>query len=190
MSWLFKIEGKNVSPNVETLLTPPFKEIWERDTSEDKWIAIKEFTYIEFMTSQLKSNPYKGYVEKVREEKIREDIIKDDTWNPDVLVEEAMKKIIEIQTNGSSSYRSFITATIAKNNVEKFLEDFKLEKTTGTGALVLKPKDVTAAIIDLERVALTFENLKKKVEEDMFETVKTRANKTISIFADPNSIND
>ena len=56
--------------------------------------------------------------------------------------------------------------------------------------MVLKPKDITTAIIDLEKVSLTFENLKKKVEEDMFETVKTRANKTISIFADPNSIKD
>ena len=51
-------------PNPETLLITPFKDIWERDKTPSKAIAIQEFAYIEFMTSMLKSNPYREYPEE------------------------------------------------------------------------------------------------------------------------------
>lgn len=188
MSWLFKIEGTMVYPNAETLLIPPFKEIWERDTSKDKWQAMKEFAYMEFMTSQLKSNPYKGYSEKVKEAKILEDIIKDDTWEADDLVNSGIEKILDIQTNGSPSYRSYTIAMEAKNKSEKWLNNFDPDERVANGGLVLKPKDISNALLDYGKVAAEMESLKKKVEEELFETVKTRANKVISPFANPNSI--
>lgn len=190
MSWLFKIEDRKVFPNEETLLTPPFSQIWQRDESPDKWLAMREFAYIEFMTSQLKSNPYKGYSEKVREVKIKEDIIIDPTWQPDWLVEQAMKKIEEFQTEGSESYTLLASALRAKEKIEDFFDTFQLDETTDKGALKLKPKDVTGAMLDLDRVVTSINTLKKKVEEDTFEAVKTRANKVISPFANPDSLND
>lgn len=190
MSWLFKIEDRKVFPNEETLLIPPFSQIWERDESPDKWLAIREFAYIEFMTSQLKSNPYKGYSEKVREEKLREDIIKEDTWIPDELVMEAMKKIEEFQTNGSGAYTLLIDTLKAKETLQEFLRSVNLKERTDKGAMVLKPKDVTAAMLDLDKLVTSLDVLKKKVEEDTFETVKTRANKVISPFANPDSLNE
>ena len=188
MSWLFKIEDKKVFPNEETLLIPPFSQIWERDESPDKWLAMREFAYIEFMTSQLKSNPYKGYSEKVREVKIKEDIIIDPTWQPDWLVEQAMKKIEEFQTEGSESYTLLMDALRAKETLQKFLREFDLDERSNNGAMIMKPKDITTALLDLDKVVASISSLKKKVEEDMFETVKTRANKVISPFANPNSI--
>ena len=56
--------------------------------------------------------------------------------------------------------------------------------------MVLKPKDVTAAMLDLDKLVTSLDVLKKKVEEDTFETVKTRANKVISPFANPDSLNE
>ena len=188
MSWLFKIEGTIVYPNAETLLVPPYKEIWERDKSKDKWVAMKEFAYAEFMTSQLKSNPYKGYSIEVRDKKIREDIIKDSKWQPDKLVKQAMAKIEEFQTNGSANYSLLKDAMKARESLQEFLQTVDLNERTRTGGMVLKPKDVTNALLDLDKVVTTFDALKKKVEEDLFETVKTRGNKVISPFADPNSI--
>jgi len=190
MSWLFKIEGKKVFPNAETLLTPPFKNIWERDESEDKWMAMKEFTYIEFMTSQLKSNPYKGYSKEVRDAKLREDVIIDPTWQPDFLVTEGMKKIDNFQTEGSESYTMLVDALHTKNRLQEFLTTCDLTKTTDKGAMVIKPKDITSALLDLDKVVTTMNTLKKKVEEDLFEVTKTRANKEISPFANPNSIDN
>ena len=190
MSWLFKIEGKKVFPNTETLLTPPFKEIWERDKSEDKWQAMGEFAYVEFMTSQLKSNPYKGYSEKVRDIKLREDVVQNPEWEPDGLVLSAMKKIEEFQTEGSESYALLQSALRAVDSIRTFLDTVNLDERTDKGAMVLKPKDVTGAIADLDKVVTNLNNLKKKVEEDIFDTVKTKANKVISPFANPDSISD
>ena len=72
MAFLFTVENAVAKPNVETLLISPFKEIWERDTSSDKSQAIKEFTFIELMTSKKKTNPYAGYADDIRFNKLRE----------------------------------------------------------------------------------------------------------------------
>ena len=63
MAFLFQVTDRAVFPNPETLLISPFKDIWERDESTNKTVAIQEFAYIEFMTSMLKSNPYRQYPE-------------------------------------------------------------------------------------------------------------------------------
>ena len=52
MSYLFIVENNIAKPNTETLLIEPFKTIWERDKTEDKGQAIKEFTFIELMSSK------------------------------------------------------------------------------------------------------------------------------------------
>ncbi len=44
MAFLFEVSGKVVFPTAETLLTTPFKEIWERDKGKDNHQAKKEFT--------------------------------------------------------------------------------------------------------------------------------------------------
>lgn len=188
MSVLFKIEGTLVIPHPETLLIPPFKEIWDRDKNKDKWIALRELSYVEFMTSQLKSNPYKGYEESVRDIKIKEDIVKDKKWKPDKLVIEAMKKIEEFQTKGSASYTLLLDALKAKDTLQEFLRNLDLSQTNRSGGLILKPKDVTTALLDLDRVVTALSKLQKKVEQDLFEDIKTRGGKVISPFANPNSI--
>lgn len=188
MSVLFKLEGTIVIPNEETLIIPPFDEIWSRDKSEDKWMALREFAYIEFMTSMLKSNPYKGYSKDVRDEKIREDIIKVEDWKPDELVKQAMLKIEEFQTDGSESYTLLVDALKAKDSLQNFLRTFDLDERNRHGGMILKPRDVTSSLLDLDKVVTAINTLKKKVEEDIFESVKTRGGKIISPFANPNSI--
>ena len=61
MAVLFVVENKLVTPNTETLMVSPFKEIWERDNSDNKNLATKELTFVEFMSSKKKTNPYAGY---------------------------------------------------------------------------------------------------------------------------------
>ena len=188
MSWLFKIEGKLVSPNPETLLVEPFKQIWEDDKSKDKEVALKNFAYIEFMSSQLKSNPYKGYSSLVRSTKIIEDILGGDKKILSTFVDKGISYIDKIQKDGSESYTLLMSALKAKEKLEIFLNDFDLTERTEKGMPVMKPKDVTSALLDLDKIVVSINTLKKKVEEDLFEEVKTRANKIISPFADPSSI--
>lgn len=190
MSYLFKIEGNKVYPNDETLLIHPFKDIWERDKSPEKEIAIKELTYIEFMTSQLRTNPYKGYRTERRDEILRKDIIRDDKWEPDATVEEAMKKIEEFQREASPNYKLYLASLKAKENLEDFLLNVDLqseENKTDKGAMVLKPKDITTALLDVDKVTASLTALFQKIEEEIYEEIKVRAGKKISFFATPES---
>ena len=47
---------------------------------------------------------------------------------------------------------------------------------------VYKPKDVTSAIIDTEKVIQTLIVLKEKMEQELTESSRIRGNKTINVF--------
>lgn len=190
MAYLFKVEDRIVKPVDEVLQISPFKEIWSRDNSKDKEIALQEFTYIEFMTSALKTNPYRGYSEDRKSEVIIKDIIKVENWQPDILVLKGMEKVREFQREGSESYSLYLSAVVAKNKLQDFFNTFNINKVnTKTGAPIYKPRDITVALQDLDKTIMSLQNLEKKVEEDLFESVKIKGQKEISIFADPNILN-
>ena len=98
MAYLFIVEDKVVKPTEETLLIYPFSEIWERDKSKGKELALKEFAYIEFSVSLLSSNPYKGYSDKVRHEVLCRDLFNDESWKPDILISKGLEKISIFQS--------------------------------------------------------------------------------------------
>lgn len=191
MSYLFVIEERSVYPNPETLLIEPFKSIWERDESPKKQIAIQEFSYVEFMISMLKSNPYRDYAEDMKDTKIRADIIRELDWQPDVLVKAAMEKLIEFQTEGSLTYSYWMANKKAlENQIEFFLNVDVNERNFKTGNPIYKPKDIPDAVSAAEKVLTTINGLKSKVDEELFQTSKLRSNKVISPFANPDSLKD
>lgn len=190
MAYLFEVVNKIVVPTDEVLQVPPFKEIWERDKSPKKEVAIQEFTYMEFMTSSLATNPYKDYSEDKKESVIRKDVIKEKNWKPDKLIEEGMEKIITLQTEGSSTYSLYMSAIKAKDKLESFFNNFDMEeKNERSGNPIYKPRDITIAIQDLDKTIMSLKSLEKKVEEDLFEVAKIRGQKKISDFANPDTIN-
>lgn len=183
MSFLFTVEGTTVIPTTETLLIPPFQEIWGRDLSKDKEIAVKEFAFIEFMTSKKKSNPFAGFTEEERPNKVKKSVFKDMEWEPDSLIEQAMAKMVEFQKEASPTYQYYIDSLVAAEKTRKFLRSIDLsDKNEKTGNLLYKPRDVTSAIVDTEKVIQTLANLKDKVEQELFDSVKTRGNKEINPY--------
>lgn len=190
MAYLFEVVNKIVVPTDEVLQVPPFKEIWERDKSPKKEVAIQEFTYMEFMTSSLATNPYRGYSEDKKEAVVRREVIKEKNWKPDKLIEEGMEKIITLQTEGSSTYSLYMSAIKAKDKLESFFNNFDMEeKNERSGNPIYKPRDITIAIQDLDKTIMSLKSLEKKVEEDLFEVAKIRGQKKISEFANPDTIN-
>jgi len=190
MAYLFRVEDRVVKPNDEVLQVPPFNEIWERDKSPNKEIALQEFTFIEFMTSALKTNPYRGYSEDRKAEVIKRDIIRIEKWVPDILVLKGIEKVKEFQREGSESYSLYLSALVAKNKLQDFFNTFNMNKVNmKTGAPIYKPRDITAALQDLDKTIISLQSLEKKVEDDLFETAKIKGQKEVSIFADPNILN-
>lgn len=189
MAYLFKVEGKVVQPNDEVLLISPFKEIWERDKSKGKEVALQEFTYIEFMTSMLRSNPYKGYASNIKHDVIKKAVIVEQDWEPDELVIKAMKYIYDQQKEGSPTYTLYMSALQAKEKLENFFKSIDLdERNFKTGVPIYKPKELSSAILDVDKITASLSALEKKVQEELFDEIKVKGQKEISPFADPSSL--
>lgn len=189
MSLLFNIENKIVKPTVEVLLLSPFKEIWNRDTSNGKFIATDEFTYIEFMTSVKKTNPYRGYTIEERKARLSKVLMKQDNYEPDELVLAGMEALLEFQQTASPTFNYFASATKAAYKVQTFFETFDLTQTNErTGMPLYKPKDITSALNDTERVLQSLLALEEKVNNELFESAKIKGQKTVSPFADPSTM--
>jgi len=184
MSVLFKVEGKAVIPHTETLLIDPFNKIWERDTTPDKVVAMDEFKYIEFTRSMLRTNPFGGYAESIKEEKIIEQCVHMEDWQPDELVLAGQRWMVEFQTNASETYTYYMAAKRGAEEMKTFFLNFSMnEVNMKTGNPVYKPADITRALKDTNDVLQRLDSMKKKVEEEIFEVTKKRGQKTISPFA-------
>ena len=189
MSYLFTINDKVVFPNPETLLIYPFKDIWERDSSPGKEVALQEFAYIEFMVSMMKSNPFREYPEDKKDSVIKNEVIADKDWQPDELILKGMEKIVQFQTDGSLTYRYWMSNKAALEKQIEFFESVDVnERNFKTGNPIYKPKDIPDAVANAEKVLTTINALKTKVDEEIFESSKMRSDKIISPFADPNSL--
>ncbi len=190
MAYLFEVTSKRtVYPIVEILLVSPFKEIWKRDKSVNKEQALSEFAYIEFTTSMLKTNPYRQYPEKRKAEIIRNAVIGDLDWEPDPLMLEAISKIEEFQKYASTTYTYYLAAKIAAEHMQEFFKAVDLNKLNeNTKNPLYKPRDLTSALNDTEKVLANLKALERKVEEELYDEMKTKSNKVISFFADPESL--
>lgn len=184
MAFLFIIEGRSVFPNAETLLIPPFKDIWERDKSKNKENALEEFCYIEFISSVKKSNPYRQYEEEKKEIEIRKDVITQKDWEPDELVKQGIDKLSEFQMKASTTYTYYQAAKVAAGKMKDFFLNVDLnERNEKTFNPIYKPTDITKALNDTEKVLTNLKSLERKVEEEIYEETKTKAGKEISFFA-------
>ncbi len=189
MAFLFEVSEKTVFPNPETLLISPFKDIWERDKTKQKIFALEELAYIEFMTSMKKSNPYRQYKIGIKETKIREAVITKKGWEPDDLIREGMEMVVKFHKEASTTYNYYMAAKRAAEKMQNFFMEVDInEVNPKTFNPIYKPRDITSALNDTEKVLSNLKTLEKKVEEELYEETKNRSNKEISFFADPESL--
>lgn len=184
MSVLFKVEGQAVIPTVETLAIEPFSSIWERDKEKGKPQAMFEFKYIEFMMSVKKSNPFCGYPEDKRHIAILDNQNVQTDWQPDELVKKGMQWYEEFQEEASLTYNYYKSVRAAAEKMQDFFNTFDMNDVNiKTGNPVYKPRDITSALKDTEDVLTKLDSIKKKVEEELFETSRKKGDKEISPFA-------
>lgn len=175
----FKIENGIVKPSPEILLVYPFSEIWLRDKSKKKSQAILEFSYIVFLKSHKRENPFSGYDENIRESKIIESIFKKE-FIPDDLVLEACKMIDEFEENASPSLRFYKANTKALNTLTEFLQEVDLDERDERGKLIHNPNNIQRILDNAPKTLSGHQELKKKIQQELFESSKTRANKSIN----------
>ena len=183
---IFVVRDGKVSVTPEVLLIYPFNQIWEEDTEE---LAIRKFTFIEFMCSRKKSNPFIEYKMDERPSKIlisfssneNDEII--NAIPTDELVISAMDVYNKLQNEASISLRFYESAIAAAEKMNEFFINFDLNKVNfKTGTLLYKPADITRALKDVNEVLKTLGGLKVKVQQELYEDVKGKAGREINHF--------
>lgn len=183
---LFVVQGGKAIPSVHALMIQPFKAMWEKDTSEDKGEVINIFTYIELLLSPKKSNPFHGYPEESRPIKIKENIWKDANYQSPLFtgleIIRAIEEYKEFLHNAAPGYSLYLAALGAADTLKDFLLDLNMARTTNSGALQLKPKDVTSALNDISEVIRNLNDGRDKLLAEIKESSKSRNNREIGPF--------
>ena len=179
---IFELHNSFVRPKVEVLLVFPFKEIWERDTSKHKETAIKELSYIYFIASPKKSNPYAGYKDEVKSENIIKGLWKDEEWNPDLFVQKGIEVYSKWLQDASPSMRYYNAVKAGIEQTINFFQNIDFEERTDKGAPVYKISEVIPALKSANEVLKSMTELQERVEQELYESSKTKAGKEINHF--------
>ena len=82
-----------------------------------------------------------------------------------------------------------MSAKRAIYKIQTFFDTFDLNAVNEkTGMPLYKPKDVTTTVNDTERVLQNLTTLQEKVDNELFETTKTKGQKIVSPFANPDTL--
>lgn len=163
-----------------------FKDIWERDETEDKRIALDELSFIYYMCD-VTSIYYVIEDTLTRQKNIFSDGILPflpDTWKPDTKVLAAIKYYNKIQ-DSNDIIQTFKAARGALKNIKKYLEtiDFTL-KNTKTGALVNDPKVVASVLKDVRALTTEYKNAEIEVLASQNTENEYVGNEKKSLFDD------
>jgi hypothetical protein len=181
---IFEINGSVVRPVKDVLLIFPFNEIWDRDTSKHKSIAINELAYIYYIVSPKKSNPYSGYSNELRGKKIIEGLWKENVeeWKPDELVKEGVSTYSKWLEEASPSMRYFNAVKSGVEQTINFFQNIDFNERTDKGLPVYKISEVIPALKSANEVLKSMSDLQERVEQEVYESSKTKAGKEINPF--------
>jgi hypothetical protein len=179
MSFLFEFREGVCLPKEEVLLVEPFKGIWERDSSR----AVKVFTFAELFTSKMKSNPYAGFDDSERGLRLNRDVWGDERRKVSDDEKECIKKLDEWQREGSATYRYYLSQLRAAEKLREFFMDFDMgERNERTGNPMYKPKEITGALADANKIIENLTGLRDKVEQELYEREKNRGNRETGLY--------
>ena len=176
---LFKLEGYNLTISEEAYMLKPFKEIWKRDKSRNKDIALQELAYIYFMEDSR--SDYQVYIdreERSKQVKLGEGIR--DEWSPDKLVQDAQEFYASFKSESALLLEDLKAAvnTLRKGMItQEELADIDPEKKPAIlnnyAGVISKMTDLAAKIDETEKKmakdTIMSDRVRGSVEKAMFE---------------------
>jgi TusA-related sulfurtransferase len=105
------------------LLLEEFKSIWDKDTSNNKAFANKQFAYL-YLKNDFKSPYRNAYSNDEIEKVLKKDLGFENTWKPTKELISAEKKYSDLQT--TKSLKVLIAAESALEEITKYFNEFKL----------------------------------------------------------------
>lgn len=177
---LFKYEGYNITISEEALTLKPFKEIWKRDKSKDKQVAINELSFIYFMEDPR--SDYQVYIDRdERMSQIRQGEGIPDSWKPDNKVLSAMEFYASFKSEAALLAEDL---RVAITNVRTYLKNINLNDTDDKG----KPKHTldsyTNTISKLTKLITELDEAEKTITKDIIASDKVRGSQVKGMYED------
>lgn len=149
----------------EILLIKEFKDLYSRDTSENKSKMFREFTYIYLMIDW--TSPYSDYSDMERHEVAMSDSFLTEEEFNDPVFRSACKKYQEIQ-NKDIKMQAVQSAQFMVHRVIDYFDNIvDFEKVNENGMPIYKMKDVMSEMRQLGDVLDELDELKKRVKKGM-----------------------
>jgi hypothetical protein len=179
---LFEVIDGHVFPSTHALMLQPFKRIWENDSSEGKEWAMKVFTYVEFMCSRKKSNPFYGLPEDERAKAVKRRVFGSEDEDTDMDMMLACMEYKELLMGSTPSYELVETAIAGAQRLQKFLKNYDFDERTPHGAMVLKPADVQKALNTVPDTIKKLEEARDKIDSEIGNGEKMRNDREVGAF--------
>lgn len=165
---LISLVENRITVTAECLMIREFNELWIRDKSKAKETALKEITYV-YYVSDYKS-VYNNYPLSTKEFKIKEDIIKDSSWQPDDIVKAAIAKYDELQI--TPTLRMLRGARKALEELTRYYENLRVTDRNIMPA--------SASLEKLGKISESFDKLEDKIKKEIGQEGRNKAGRSIN----------
>ena len=159
---LFEMNGSKLTFATEALTIEAFREIWDRDTSEEKETALGEFAYVLWMSDYL--SPYRSLKTSERSAEVIKDVGLGE-WEPDDVIGKAIEQYERLQETPSMGFLK--SARKAAENLREFFDQIDLNERDKSGKPVYKPSDVTTAIANSVKIIEALDRWEEKVKIEL-----------------------
>jgi hypothetical protein len=182
MRSLFDYKERNVIVSPEALLIPEFEEIYKRDKSKDKAKAIKELSYIYFI-SDYKSPYISSLSPDALKRTIGKDFMKDEDYEPDSKILAAIDKYKSIQRTPSMLLLNASLQTV--HNLTDYLQNIDLQERDKNDKPIYKPSDVTNSLKNIGGIVDSLNKVRANVEKEIQEAATLRGQRKKGNREDP-----
>lgn len=138
----------------EALTVQIFKDIFDRDKTKDKSVAIQELSYVYHMSDN--SSQFSSYINVDDKSKaVIEYCVKVKGWKPDSLINNAIKVYKELDETVTSRFLDSVRIALSK--IDNYLRNFKEGEAesadiTRVNAMIEKAIDTVKSVRELEKI--------------------------------------
>lgn len=179
---LLEYKDYRIEPSPEILLVKPIRRMYNSDRSKSKESFYQQLSYLYFMV-----DPRSPYVDIADEEERKAQVCLQEglpeRFKPSDDLKEAMA--IYERLTVTTSKKLLEAARTAANALKGELENTEniLAERTDKGARVTKPNDIIAVLERLLKVIPQLEDLERRVDSEIKETVRARGTEN-ALFED------
>jgi hypothetical protein len=159
-----------------------FKQLYKRDVGAKKLRARKELAFIA-LTCDWDSPYVKNNIVDDLYEQVTEDVFGENTkWKPDLLVEKARTKYLELNESPLMKVLKACYTTLQK--LKSYLEEVDFVDTDDKGALVHDPKKVMDIMNNLAKTSMQITELEKNIKASQVDASTVRGGFKPNRFSD------